>query len=115
MINWYQSAIMINIGIFSQRGTPHLSIQSLKTSSCIREIVNDLFYILFKNVWCWKKENYRYNENENYGYNEICTYLHLIRFDRISLKLQYICAIKSFKLNHIFKNLRYKYIILILI
>ena len=62
-------------------------------------------------------------KKENYGYTEICTYLHVIRSDRIYEVFQLICAIKSFKLNHIvldhkqtiFKNVCYKYIILVLI
>ena len=30
-------------------------------------------------------------KNENYRYTEIFTYLHVIRFDRIDVKSQYIC------------------------
>ena len=51
----YEPASMIKIGTFLQWGIPSLSMWMLKMSCGIRKIANDLFYILFEIVWCWKK------------------------------------------------------------
>ena len=65
----------------------------MNTSRCLREVVNDSFYIS-----CQLKL-FDVEKSENYGYTGIFTYLHVIKSDRCNVKFQQICAIESVQIE----------------